>query len=462
VTAPRALRVAIVGAGPSGFYAAGALMAAKEPAVEVDVIERLPTPWGLVRGGVAPDHPKIKSVTRVYERTAQLPGVRYFGNLEVGRDVQHEELVERFDAVLYAVGTAEAARGGIPGEDLPGSHSAGEFVGWYNGHPDHRGLEVDLSARRAIVIGNGNVAVDVARMLCLPADELAQTDIADHALEALAGSRIAEVVMLGRRGPEQAAFTNPELRELGELTDTDIVVDPRELDLAPDIRETTPSSIVQRNLEILGRYARRPSEGNRRRIVLRFLASPLEILGDTRVEAVRLAANELVRGHDGRLLAARTPVEQVLEAGLVIRAIGYRGAPIPGLPFDESRGTIPNESGRVVRSGVPVPGAYVAGWIKRGPSGVIGTNKKCAAETVAALLEDAATGALADRVVPDAQATADFLARRSPRVVGYEGWEAIDLVEREAGASAGRPRVKITQIAGLLEAAEVDSDISVM
>jgi ferredoxin/flavodoxin---NADP+ reductase len=450
----RPLRIAIVGSGPSGFYAAGHLTKQADRPVEVDMLERLPTPWGLVRGGVAPDHPKIKSVTRVYEKIAARPGFRFFGNVEVGRDVSAEELAEWYDAVLYAVGTAGDRRSGIPGEELPGSWSATEFVGWYNGHPDFRDLGVDLSAKRAVVVGNGNVAVDVARMLVLPRDELAATDVADHALEALDASGIEEVVVLGRRGPEQAAFTNPELLELGELTDADVVVDPRALDIEEDVRDLETDATARRNVEILRGYAEREPAGRRRRIVLRFLTSPVAILGTDRVEGVRVVRNTLVRDEGGALRARPTGETEDIEAGLVFRAIGYTGTALPGLPFDERRGTIPNAGGRIVGAdGAPLPGQYVAGWIKRGPSGVIGTNKKCAQETVDVLLADVAEGRVGGGGRPGADEVAARLRERRPELVDYAGWEAIDRHERELGEPAGRPRVKLTRVEEMVEVA---------
>jgi ferredoxin/flavodoxin---NADP+ reductase len=453
----RPLRVAVVGSGPAGFYAAGQLLSQKDVAIEVDVFDRLPTPWGLVRGGVAPDHPKLKSVSRVYERIARKPGFRFFGNVDVGRDVAHEDLTRWYHAVLYAVGSATDRRSGIPGEELPGSWSATEFVGWYNGHPDYRDLEFDVSCERAVVVGNGNVAVDVARMLCLTRDELAVTDIADHALEVLERSQITEVVMLGRRGPEQAAFTNPELLELGELTDADVVVDPADLEIEEHCRETELDGTARRNVEILREFAAREPSGKRKRIVLRFLNSPVELLGDGRVEQVRVGRNRLVRDDDGRLRAEPTGEEELLDAGLVLRAIGYKGVPLPSLPFDERRCTLPNDGGRVLDDGAPLPGVYVAGWIKRGPSGVIGTNKKDANETVHKLLADLADGRVPDHDVPDAEAVAEELATRQPELVDYAGWEAIDAAEKQAGEPAGRPRVKLTTVPELLEAAGVQS-----
>jgi ferredoxin--NADP+ reductase len=445
------MRVAIVGSGPSGFYAAGQLLADKERTVEVDLFDRLPTPWGLVRGGVAPDHPKIKSVSRVYEKIARRPGFRFFGNVEVGRDVRHSELGEWYDAVIYAVGTAADRRSGIPGEDLAGSWSATEFVGWYNGHPDYRDVEFDLSGRRAIVVGNGNVAVDVARMLSLTEEELRVTDIADHAMEALISAGVEEIVVLGRRGPEQAAFTNPELLELGVMGDADVVVDPADLEVPADVREENLDQTARRNVEILHEYAAKAPEGRSKRIVLRFLTSPVEILGDGRVEQVRVVRNELVRGADGRLSARATGREELIDCSLVFRAIGYTGVPLPELPFDERRGVIPNEQGRVTG----MPATYVAGWIKRGPSGVIGTNKKCATDTVQSLLADLEAGRLGERELPAADEIEAVLRARRPELVSYEGWEQIDAAEKAAGEPQGRPRVKFTTIDELLDATGV-------
>ncbi len=460
-TPDRPLRVAIVGSGPSGFYAAGQLLTHKELTIEVDLFERLPTPWGLVRGGVAPDHPKIKSVSRIYEKTAARDGFRFFGNVEVGADVTHEELSSWYDAVLYAVGTSRDKRSGIPGEELPGSWSATEFVGWYNGHPDYRDLQFDLKTQRAVVIGNGNVAVDVARMLCLGHDELAVTDIADHALESLDASEVTEIVILGRRGPEQAAFTNPELLELGELAEADVIVDPADLDLPDDLREADLDATSTRNFEILTQYAARTPSGKPRRVVLRFLASPVELIGDDRVEAVRIVHNELIRSDDGSLRAGPTEREEVIEAGLVFRAIGYTGAPLPGLPFDERRGLLPHDgAGRVIGDGEQIPGTYAAGWIKRGPSGVIGTNKKCAQDTVDSLLADLDAGKLPRHDVPTRDAVEAELLQRKPNLITYSHWETIDSHERGLGEPHGRPRVKLTRVDELLEIAGVQEELA--
>ena len=448
------LRVAVVGSGPAGFYAAEHLLTDREHRVRVDMFERLTTPWGLVRSGVAPDHPKLKSVSRIYERTATQPGFRMFGNVELGSDLTHADLAEHYHAVVYAVGAQTDRRSGIPGEDLPGSWAATDFVGWYNGHPDYRDLVFDLSCERAIVVGNGNVAMDVARMLCLTREELAVTDVGDHALEVLAEHRIREIVVLGRRGPEQAAFTTPELRELGELSDADVVVDPTELEIDPDCREQAPGQTAQRNLEVLREFSTRAPRGRRRRIVLRFLASPAEIHGAERVEAVTIVRNRLVQADDGSLRARATDRTETLEAGLVMRAIGYTGVPLPDVPFDTGRGVIPNRCGRVLDGGGEIPGVYVTGWIKRGPSGVIGTNKKCAQETVDALLEDADAGRLPAPRNDDADLFEARLRERQPQVVTYAGWEAIDRHEKALGEPQGRPRVKLTRTEELLRAAE--------
>jgi ferredoxin/flavodoxin---NADP+ reductase len=439
-----ALRVAVVGSGPAGFYAAGSLLGADVP-VEVDMIERLPTPWGLVRLGVAPDHPKIKSVSRAFEKIAVQPGFRFLGNVEVGRDVSHDELLEHYDAVVYAVGAQTDRHMGIPGEDLPGSWAATEFVAWYNGHPDFQELQFDLSGERAVVIGNGNVAVDVARMLALTPEELATTDTTEAAIAALNSARFEEIVMIGRRGPAQAAFTTPELQELGELGGADVIVDARDLEGA----EPTDTN-SERNLAVLREYAARRPSGKPKRLVLRFLQSPVAILGDERVEAVELVHNRLEADAGGALRAVATGEHETLPAGIVFRSVGYRGVELPGVPFDERSGTIPNERGRVA------PGVYVAGWIKRGPSGVIGTNKKDAAETVELLLEDLRTAPHKGRSAGEIDA---LLLGRNIRLVLYPGWTSIDELERAAGEELGRPRVKLCTWDELLDAAEATSTL---
>jgi ferredoxin--NADP+ reductase len=451
------LRVAIVGSGPAGFYAAGHLLKAKshpDLCVSVDMFDRLPTPWGLVRAGVAPDHPNIKAVSRVYEKTAQHPEFRFYGNVELGRDLSHDDLTSRYHAVMYAVGAQTDRRMGIPGEDLPGSWAATEFVAWYNGHPDFRDLEFDLSAERAVVVGNGNVAADVARMLALTRDELAQTDVADHALEVMAESNVKEIVVLGRRGPAQAAFTNPELLELGDMTDADVFVDPGDAELDPlskaFIESEAAHTTAKKNVDILGGYAAREAVGKRRRIVLRFLVSPVEILGSDRVEGIRFVHNELVEGDDGAIRPRATEVTEELDCGLVFRSIGYRGTRVPGVPFDETRCVIPNENGRILER----TGEYAVGWIKRGPTGIIGTNKRDAQETVDALLEDLDSDRLGVPADPDRDSMEALIAERQPDAVSYAGWEAVDRVEREAGEPHGRPRVKLCSFEELLEAAK--------
>jgi ferredoxin--NADP+ reductase len=444
------VRAAVIGAGPSGFYATDQLLRA---GFEVDLLDKLPTPFGLVRAGVAPDHPKIKSVTRVYDKTAQHAGFRFFGAVEFGADVSREDLLERYHAVVYAVGTASDNRLAIPGEDLAGAHAATDFVGWYNGHPASADRAFDLGVERAVVIGNGNVAIDVARMLMLSAEEVAPTDTADHAIAALAGSRVREVVLLGRRGPAQAAFTNPELLELGELARADVLVDPADVQLdaasAAWLASDDADKTARRNVEIVGAYAARGPSGRSHRVVLRFLRSPVEVLGDEqgRVSGLRVAVNRIECGQDGRLRAVPTGEDEVIPCGLVLRSIGYRGEPLPGVPFDERRGLIRNVDGRVVdATGAPQRGEYAVGWIKRGPSGVIGTNKKCAAETVARILEDRDGGSLSAPARADRTAVEAWLRGRVPRLVAWEGWTAIDAHETAAGEPQGRPRVKLVRM----------------
>ncbi len=431
------LRVAVVGSGPAGFYAADALLKSDDPAVEVDLIDRLPTPWGLVRLGVAPDHENIKAVSRAFEKTAAKPGFRFFGNVEIGRDLTHAELLERYDAVVYSVGAQTDRRLGIPGEDLPGSWPATAFVAWYNGHPDYQELEFDLSHERAVVIGNGNVAIDCVRMLALTAEELAPTDTTHEAIDAIVGSGLKEIVMVGRRGPVQAAFTPPELKELGELAGADVLVDPADLELDPASERELEADRerVRRNVELLREYAERAPAGKPRRIVLRFLESPIELVGEEQVEGVRVVRNELI-DEAGRIVARPTGATELIPAGIVLRSVGYRGVELPGVPFDESTGTVPNEGGRVLGA----ERTYAAGWIKRGPSGVIGTNKKDATETVAALLEDARAGLLARTGDSTLEA---LLESRGVEHVEQEGWQAIDAAERSAGEPLGRPRVKL-------------------
>jgi ferredoxin--NADP+ reductase len=457
------LRVAIIGSGPAGFYAAEHLLKREEATVEVDMFDRLPTPFGLVRGGVAPDHPKIKSVIRVYERTAARDGYRFFGNVHLGHDLTAVELAEHYHAVIYAYGAETDRRLGIPGEDLPGSGPATAFVGWYNGHPDYAREQFDLSCERAVVIGNGNVATDVTRMLALTREELVSTDTADHAIEPLAESSIREIVVLGRRGPAQAAFTNPELRELGEMSDADIHVDPAELELDELSRrflESDADITARKNIEILTAFAAKQPEGKPKRIVLRFLTSPVEIQGDGRVERVVVGLNELYRHDSGAIRPRDSGERETIEAGLVLRSIGYKGIALEGIPFDERRGVIPNEGGRVFdpEGGGHLAGQYSVGWIKRGPTGVIGTNKKDAQETVEMLFEDLEGGRLPEPPHPEPGAIESLLRDKVPDHVTYRGWEAIDRAEVERGKPQGRPRVKFCSIDEMVEVASREAE----
>ena len=448
----RPYHVAIVGSGPSGFFAAASLLKAAEASEEIDVavdmIEMLPTPWGLVRSGVAPDHPKIKSISKQFEKTAEHPRFRFFGNVGIGEHVGAGELAERYDAVIYAIGAQSDKPLNIPGEDLPGSIAAVDFVGWYNAHPHFEEMTPDLSNGRAVVVGNGNVAIDVARILVTDPDVLAATDIADHALESLRPCGMEEVVVIGRRGPLQTAFTTLELRELGELEDVDVVVDPADLEGISDDDAAAVGKTTKQNVKVLRDYAARPPRTGHRRIVLRFFTSPIEIKGQGRVESIVLGRNELVND-DGRVVAKDTGAREELPVQLVVRSVGYRGVPTPGLPFDERNGTIPHAGGRVEGS----RNEYVVGWIKRGPTGVIGTNKKDSQETVDTLLADLAAAresGLADFGDDHADKLAEWLLSRQPKLVTDAHWEMIDRFEREAGEPHGRPRVKLSNLAKLL------------
>jgi ferredoxin--NADP+ reductase len=450
------LRVAIIGAGPSGFYAAGQLLAVAEPQFAIDLYDRLPTPYGLVRSGVAPDHPNIKSVTRAYDKTCKHERFRFFGHVELGTDISRRELLDRYHVVCYTIGTAIDRRLGIPGEDLYGSHPATEFVAWYNGHPDHSGLEVDLQAKQAVVVGAGNVALDVARMLALAPSELAGTDTADHAIDVLGSSGLEEITVLARRGPLQAAFTNPELLEMGELERADLEIVGAELDELSALALQQADKTRRRNVEIVQDYAARPKSGKPITVRFRFLVSPVEILGDERghVRAVRIEKNAIVARDDGSLAARGTGAFEEIPAQLVFRSIGYTGHPVPDIPFDERRGVIRNDGGRVTDSaGAHQIGEYVSGWIKRGPTGVIGTNKKDAQDTVAKILEDAAAGRLNEPVADDID---ELIAANAEHAVTWEGWQAIDAVETAAGEASDpvRPRVKLTDWEALREAAK--------
>ena len=437
---------------------AEALFAHPEIDFEVDMIDRLPTPFGLVRAGVAPDHPKIKNVIRRYEKTAGHEAYRFFGNVTIGADLSAAELAELYDAVIWAYGAGADRKLGIPGEELPGSHAATEFVAWYNGHPDYADHDFDLGCERVVVIGNGNVAADVARMLVLPRQELECTDTAEHSIDVLADSAVRDVLVIGRRGPAQAAFTNPEVRELGELTQADIVIDLAQVELdeasAAFLESDAADATNRKNMDSFTEFAGREPAGKPKRVELRFFRSPVEILGDEKVEGMVLGINELYLDEGGNVRARDTGERETVECGLVLRSIGYLGTPIEGIPHDSQRGVIPNERGRVTgEDGSQVPGHYVVGWIKRGPSGVIGTNKKDATETVEALFEDAAEGRLPRRAA-DRDALPALLAERGIEFVEYDGWQAIDALETGRGEPLGRPRVKLVRVHEMVDAAK--------
>jgi ferredoxin--NADP+ reductase len=433
----RPLRVAIIGSGPSGFYAAEALLKS-DLKVKVDMFEKLPTPYGLVRYGVAPDHPKIKSVTRIYEKVAAREGFEYFGNVDIGKDLSVEELKEHYDAQVYACGAQTDKRLEIPGIDLHLSYTATEFVAWYNGHPEFKDRSFDLTQEVAYVIGQGNVAMDVARILAKTVDELKHTDIANYALEALAESRVKEVHLVGRRGPAQTAFTPPEIQEFGDLEDCEPIVNPEDLVL----NETSEKELAdakfrekKRNFETLLEFSRRKSAGKAKKFIVHFFRSPIELIGDGKVEKIILEKNAL-QGEPGRQKARGTGQTVEVRGGLFFRSVGYRGIPIDGVPFRDDWGVFPNQDGRIDGA----PGFYAVGWIKRGPSGVIGTNKPDSIATVKALLAD--VPGLAPCPKPDTAAVREILKRKGVRAVSFADWERIDATEVENGKSAGKPREK--------------------
>lgn len=449
------LRIAIVGSGPSAFYAADYLQKQTQYTIQIDMFERLPTPYGLVRGGVAPDHPKIKTVTKVYEKIAQKPGFRFFGNVTLGKDISHDDLKAHYHMIIYAVGAQSDRRMGIPGEDLPGSHAATEFVGWYNAHPDYRHFSFDLSQTAAAVIGNGNVAMDVARILASSRAELAVTDIADYALDELAQSKVTDIYILGRRGPAQAAYTNPELKELNELQVAEVIVDPHDAELDPLSAEyirTGGDRDAERNVQTLQLYSTQERQGKPKRIHMHFLVSPTRLIGTDRVEAIELVYNELYKSDDGSLRPRPTDKTITIPVGLVFRSIGYMGVALPDVPFDERKGVIPNDHGRVLNADKSVAaGEYVVGWIKRGPSGIIGTNKPDSQETAEMMIADLAEG----KTLQPAQADTDMLGvlkSRGVDVVSFDDWLKLDALEQQHGAPQGRPRVKYTSVEEMLEA----------
>src|SRR5258706_2328292 len=451
------LRVAIIGSGPSGFYAADWLLRQANLVVQIDMFDRLPTPYGLVRGGVAPDHPKIKTVSKVYDKTAANPHFRFYGYVEIGKDISHAELKAHYHQIVYAVGAQTDRRLGVPGEQLEGSHAATEFVAWYNAHPDFHHFTFDLSQTSAAVIGNGNVAMDVARILASSYEELHRTDIADYALEALEHSKVTDIYMLGRRGPAQAAFTNPELKEFGELEDADIIVRPEDIDLDPLSQaavEREHDATTLKNLATLQEFAKRPLRGKSKRIHMRFLVSPVELEGTNRVEAIKLVKNELQAAPDGSLRARATDQFETLPVGLVFRSIGYMGVALPDVPFDAKGGVIPNEHGRVIDPATkqPVQGEYAVGWIKRGPSGIIGTNKPDALDTVNMMIEDVPNLPALNSADASPEAVEMLIRSRQPEYVSYTDWQILDKLEQDNGAVQGRPRIKFSRIPDMLEA----------
>ncbi len=453
------LRVAIIGSGPAAFYAADHLLKQDSLNVEIDMFERFPTPYGLVRTGVAPDHHKIKSVTKKFAAVASDPRFRFYGFVEFGKDIALSDLREHHHQIVYATGAQTDKRLGIPGEELKGSHAANEFVGWYNGHADYRGCQFDLSLERAAIVGVGNVAVDVARILCLTPDELTVTDMASYALEALSQSRVKEVYLLGRRGPAQATFTNPEIKELGNLADADIFVLPGEAqldDLSRAALEASDDRATRRKVEILQGYASRKPAGRTRQLTIRFLVSPVELLGNAggQVVAMRLVKNALYQTDVGTLSHKATDRFEKLSTGLVFRSVGYRGTPLPGVPFSERWGVIPNEKGRVIdpETQQPMVGEYCSGWIKRGPTGVIGTNKQDSVETVNCMLEDLAQGAILRPSEPEVREMEQLVRERQPNYFSFADWLRLDGVEVENGRAQGRPRDKFTRVEDMLAA----------
>jgi ferredoxin--NADP+ reductase len=456
-TATHPLRVAIFGSGPAAFYAAEHLFKQKDLVIDVDMFDRLPTPYGLVRGGVAPDHLKIKQVTKVFDGIAAQPRFRFFGNVEFGTDLKLAELREYYHQILFATGAQTDRRMNIPGEDLLGSHPATEFVAWYNGHPDYRNHQFNLQVEQAAVVGVGNVAIDVARLLSLSRQELLASDAADYAVEALSNSKIKVVYLLGRRGPAQAAFTNPEIKEIGDLADCDVVTRADETQLD----ELSAASIagdrtLQKKVEILQGYAIERPLTRPKTLYLRFLVSPVELIADGQgcVKKMRLVRNTLVASDTGSLSAKATDQFEEIDVGLVFRSVGYRGVPLPDVPFNDRWGVILNQAGRVLdpETKQPLTGLYTSGWIKRGPSGVVGTNKPDSVETVTCMLEDLQAGKLLEPDKPDAASIEQLVRSRKPDYFSYADWKRLDELELARGKAIGRPRLKFTSVEEMKQA----------
>lgn len=439
------LRVAIIGSGPAGFYAADLLL---QKGASVDLFERLPAPFGLLRYGVAPDHQNIKRAGAAFERTAKNPKLRFFGNVELDRDLSLTELLSDYDQVLLATGSGRDRKMEIAGEELRGSVAATSFVSWYNGHPDFSAETFDLSSERAVVVGMGNVAMDVARLLVKKPSELASTDIASYALAALEASRVREVVLLGRRGPAQAAFDQGELADIADLDGVEVVVDGE-----VSLEGATELPIgARRNVEYLATLPKQPSGSAERVVRLKFLAAPHALKGDAgSVTGIEIERTVLEARADGSLAARGSGTFEMLTAGLVVRSIGYQATMIAGLPFDSRASLIPNQSGRVGKQGEPVPRCYVVGWIKRGPIGLLGTNKQDAKETVEQMLADADAARSGQGERRSGRAL-ELLTERGVRVVSYADWQRIDEHERAAGVPLGKIREKLTSVAALLAA----------
>ena len=438
--------VAVVGSGPSGFYAVDALIKARLE-FRVNMFERLPVPYGLVRSGVAPDHPKLKQAIKVYARLAEAEQFNYIGNVAVGTDISVDELRATHHAVILTCGAETDRRLGIPGEDLPGSHTATEFVGWYNGHPDYRDREFDLSHETAVIIGQGNVAADVSRILAKTVDELKHTDIAGHALDVLAESKVKNIYVIGRRGPAQAKFTSKELKEFGVLAACDPVIDAGELALNPESEAELANTGNKKIYDLFCGFAGREAAGERR-CIFTFLKSPREISGAGRVERLLIEKNTL-SGEAFRQSARGSGETFSIDAGIVFRSIGYHGIPMPGVPFDESRGVFSNDKGRVIKDGAVEPGLYAAGWIKRGPTGIIGTNKADSVETIGMLMDDLDS---LDTGVNKSGAAGcyEILGRSNIRHISFADWKIIDSAEITRGEPAGKPREKYTYVNEML------------
>jgi ferredoxin--NADP+ reductase len=446
------MRIAIIGSGPAGFYAAEALLKRTDTMVHVDMFDRLPTPYGLVRGGVAPDHQSIKAVTRVYEKTASRPTFRFFGNVRLGQDVTVAELREHYHQIIYAVGNEADRRLGIPGEGIARCTPATVFIGWYNGHPDYRQAKIDLSVTSVAVVGNGNVAIDAARILLRTPAELEKTDIAGHALEALRNSQVREVFILGRRGPEQATFTPPELKELGEMEDVDLIIDPNEL-AGYITAEGAGNTQQDKNLKLLQSYAARPCTGKIKKLHLRFLVSPTEILADAdgNVAGLIIEKNRLETKPDGTVIARSTGEMETLNVGMVLPAIGFAAERIAGVPYDEKARIVANEDGRVVDpvNRAVVANEYVVGWARTGPRGLIGSHKSASAHVVEHMIADGAE--LESRILPERDALIFSLSERGLQTVSFEDWKQLDEVELSRGERRGAPRDKIADVAAMLE-----------